>query len=147
MRVGDLDGLGVGGACPAGIPLTGTNGLIPDATVLEAVTADANCFSFVETIPGGFVPRFGGTNEDFSIAAGIRGLLDNGLSYDGSVYTGSNETNFFIRNTVNASLGPNTPRDFVPGVQDQKETVYNADFSFLVSMNGLASDLNVAFVA
>ena len=147
VRVGDLDGLGVGGACPAGIPLTGTNGLIPDATVLEAVTADANCFSFVETIPGGFVPRFGGTNEDFSIAAGIRGLLDNGLSYDVSVYTGSNETNFFIRNTVNASLGPNTPRDFIPGGQEQKETVYNADFSFPVAMNGLASDLNVAFGA
>ena len=28
IRVGDLDGLGVGGACPAGIPLTGTAGLI-----------------------------------------------------------------------------------------------------------------------
>ena len=26
VRVGDLDGLGVGGSCPAGIPLTGTNG-------------------------------------------------------------------------------------------------------------------------
>ena len=41
VRVGDLDGLGVGGACPAGIPLTGTDGVIPDQTILDLVTADA----------------------------------------------------------------------------------------------------------
>ena len=146
VLVGDLDGVGVGGACPAGIPLTGTNGLIPDATILAQVVADPNCFSFVETIPGGFVPRFGGKNEDHSIAVGIRGELANGLSYDLSAYNGANETNFFIRNTVNASLGPNTPRDFVPGGQEQTETVLNADFSYPVDV-GLASDLFVSFGA
>ena len=45
-------------ACPAGIPLTAGGGLIPDPTVLAAVQADDNCFSFAETIPGGFTPRF-----------------------------------------------------------------------------------------
>ena len=59
VSVGDLDGLGQGIDCPAGIPLTGTNGLIPDAGILAAVTDSQNCFSFVETIPGGFTPRFG----------------------------------------------------------------------------------------
>jgi iron complex outermembrane receptor protein len=146
VLVGDLDGLGVGGACPAGIPLTGTNGLIPDATVLAQVTADANCFSFAETIPGGFVPRFGGTNKDASIAVGVRGALDNGLSYDFSALRGANETQFFIKNTVNASLGPNTPRDFVPGGQEQVETVYNADFSYPVEV-GFASELSISFGA
>ena len=146
VRVGDLDGLGVGGACPAGIPLTGTGGLIMDPTVLGAVTADANCFSFVETIPSGFVPRFGGDNEDMAIAVGLRGEFDlgTGLSYDFSVSNGSNRTDFFIRNTVNASLGPNTPRDFVPGGQEQTETMVNADFVYAVDV-GFASDLNVAF--
>ena len=144
VKVGDLDGLGVGGGCPAGIPLTGTDGLIPDATILAEVTADANCFSFVETIPGGFVPRFGGTNEDASLAVGVRGLLDSGLSYDVSAYRGSNETEFFINNTVNASLGPNTPRNFIPGGQKQTETVYNGDFSYPIDA-GLASDLTISF--
>ena len=144
VKVGDLDGLGVGGGCPAGIPLTGTNSLIPDATILAQVTADANCFSFVETIPGGFVPRFGGTNEDASLAVGVRGLLDSGLSYDVSAYRGSNETEFFINNTVNASLGPNTPRNFIPGGQKQTETVYNGDFSYPIDA-GLASDLTFSF--
>ena len=146
IRVGDLDGLGVGGACPAGIPLTGTAGLIADTTVLAQVVADANCFSFVETIPSGFVPRFGGDNEDSAIAVGVRGDFDlgTGLSYDFSVSSGSNRTDFFINNTVNASLGPNTPRNFVPGGQEQTETIVNADFVYALDM-GFASDLNVAF--
>jgi len=146
VLVGDLDGLGVGGACPAGIPLGGTDGLIPDPTVLAAVVADANCFSFLETIPTGFVPRFGGDNEDMALALGVRGEfnLGTGLSYDFSVARGSNRTDFFIKNTINASLGPNTPRDFVPGGQEQIETMVNADFVYSVDA-GLASDLNVAF--
>ena len=143
VRVGDLDGLGTGGSCPAGIPLTGTDGLIPDATIRAQVTADPNCFSFIETIPSGFVPRFGGEAEDQALAVGIRGELASGLTYDFSAYNGSNETNFFIRNTVNASLGPNTPRDFVPGGQKQSETVYNADLSFPMDA-GFESDLFVA---
>jgi iron complex outermembrane receptor protein len=146
VLVGDLDGVGVGGTCPAGIPLTGTNGVIPDSTILAQVTGDANCFSFVETIPGGFVPRFGGDNDDTAIAVGVRGDFDlgTGLSYDFSVSQGANETQFFIRNTVNASLGPNTPRDFIPGGQKQTETMINADFVYAVDA-GFVSDLNVAF--
>jgi iron complex outermembrane receptor protein len=146
VRVGDLDGLGVGDTCPAGIPLSGTDGLIMDPTVLQAVVDDPNCFSFVETIPSGFVPRFGGDNEDMAIAAGIRGefAFGSGMNYDFSVSQGSNRTDFFIRNTVNASLGPNTPRDFIPGGQEQTETMINADFVYGVDA-GFASDLNVAF--
>lgn len=148
VRVGDRDGLNDGGTCPAGIPLTGTDGLIPDPTILAQVAADANCFSFIETIPGGFVPRFGGDNEDSALSVGVRGDFDwgTGLSYDFSVSRGSNRTDFFIRNTVNASLGPDTPRNFVPGGQEQTETIANADFAYLID-TGLASDLSVAFGA
>jgi iron complex outermembrane receptor protein len=63
--------------------------------------------------------------------------------YDLSAQRGSNRTDFFIRNTINASLGPNTPRDFVPGGQEQTETVYNLDLSYGFEV-GLASELNVA---
>jgi iron complex outermembrane receptor protein len=146
VRVGDLDGLGVGDTCPAGIPLTGTDDLIPDQAILDLVLADDNCWSFIETIPGGFVPRFGGDNEDMAIAAGIRGefAIGSGLSYDFSASQGSNRTDFFIRNTLNASLGPDSPRDFVPGGQKQTETMLNADFVYAIDA-GLTSDLNIAF--
>jgi len=143
ILVGDMDG---GNSCIDGIPLGGTGGVIPDAGFLAQVSASNNCFSFAETIPAGFVPRFGGDNEDMAFAVGIRGKFDvgTGLYYDVSAQRGSNRTDFFIRNTINASLGPNTPRDFVPGGQEQTETVYNIDFSYGLDM-GLASDLNVAF--
>jgi len=145
ILVGDLDGVGTGGDCIAGIPL---NGVIPDPTLLADVSADANCFSFAETIPAGFVPRFGGDNEDMALAVGIRGEfgLGTGLLYDFSAQRGSNRTDFFIRNTINASLGPDTPRDFTPGGQEQTETVINANFSYGLDV-GLASDLNIAFGA
>ena len=139
VLVGDLDG---GNSCIDGIPL---NGVIPDAGLLGSVVADSNCFSFIETIPSGFVPRFGGDNEDMAAAIGIRGSFNvgSGLMYDLSAQRGSNRTDFFIRNTINASLGPNTSRDFVPGGQEQTETVYNLDVSYGFEV-GLASELNVA---
>ncbi|MCR9078269.1 MAG: TonB-dependent receptor plug domain-containing protein [Hyphomonadaceae bacterium] len=107
ILVGDLDGLAAGGSCPAGIPLQNFDNSLADPTILAQVTGDANCFSFVETIPSGFVPRFGGDNTDWSIAGGVRGVFDlgSGLNYDFSVVHGASDTEFFIRNTINASLG------------------------------------------
>jgi iron complex outermembrane receptor protein len=148
VLVGDLDGLGNGGSCIAGIPIGGAGNVTPDPTFLAQVTADDNCFSFIETIPGGFVPRFGGTNEDQSIAVGVRGEVNvgSGLRYDVSAQQGSNRTEFYIRNTINASMGPDTPRDFVPGGQEQTETQFNLDLVYDLDV-GFDSDLSIAFGA
>jgi len=145
VLVGDLDG---GSSCIDGIPLGGAGGVNPNPTFLADVTASDNCFSFIETIPAGFVPRFGGDNEDSAFAVGIRGkvAMGTGLNYDLSAQRGSNRTDFSIRNTINASLGPATPRDFTPGGQKQTETVYNANFSYGIDV-GFASDLSIAFGA
>ena len=134
-----------GSSCIDGIPLGGQGGITPDPDFLASVTADPNCFSFIETIPAGFVPRFGGDNEDQAIAVGLRGVIGmgSGLNYDISAQRGSNKTDFFINNTINASLGPNTPRNFIPGGQEQTETVYNLDLSYGFEV-GLASELNIA---
>jgi len=142
VLVGDMDG---GNSCIDGIPLGGSGGVIPDAGLLASVSGDANCFSFIESIPAGFVPRFGGDNEDMAFAVGARGSFNvgSGLNYDLSAQRGSNRTDFYIRNTINASLGPATPRDFVPGGQEQTETVYNLDLSYGFEV-GLASELNIA---
>ena len=145
VRVGNLAGVDPL-ACPAGIPLTGNNGLIPDPTVLAQVTADDNCFSFVELLPGGFVPRFGGDNQDMAVVVGLRGELDfgSGLGYDISGSYGNNQTDFFINNTINASLGPNTPRDFFPGAYEQTDTNFNLDLTYGIPVSGWASDLAIA---
>jgi len=145
VLVGNLAGLDAS-ACPAGIPLTSGGGLIPDPTILGTVTADANCFSFVEMFPGGFTPRFGGDLEDRSVVVGLRGELPvgNGLFYDVSYTYGQNDVNFFINNTVNASLGPNTPTEFTPGGYTQEDANFNLDLSYGVPNTMFASDINIA---
>ena len=143
VLVGDLSGDTIGD-CPAGIPLTAGGGLLPDPSVLAQVTADANCFSFVELFPGGFTPRFGGDLEDKSLVFGVRGELENGLTYDVSFGYGENEADFFIRNTINASLGPDTPTSFDPGTYTQTDTNFNIDLGYAVPIEGFASDLNIA---
>ena len=52
---------------------------------------------------------------------GLRGELENGLTWDVSAYRGENEGDFYINNTVNASLGENTPRNFDPGLYRQTD--------------------------
>jgi len=143
VLVGDLS-VDTAGDCPAGIPLTQGGGLIPDPNVLAQVVADDNCFSFVEIFPGGFVPRFGGDSSDQSLVLGVRGELNNGLNYDVSYTYGENEQAFFISNTINASLGPNTPTSFNPGTYIQTDNNFNIDLSYALPVAGFASDLNIA---
>ena len=119
---------------------------LADTLARDAVVADPNCFVFFEWFPGGFTPRFGGEVGDASLVAGWRGTRTGGLNYDFSVSAGRNEIVYRIRNTVNASYGPNTPTAFDLGAQVQFERLVNADFTLPVDV-GAASDLNVAFGA
>ncbi len=118
---------------PDGIPNSGdeSSGLL-DAAFLAAI-ASPDCFHFSEIIPGGFTPRFGGEVTDSSFLVGLRGEADTGLGWDLSFYQGSNKADFTINNTVNASLGEATPRDFDPGAYTQSDWSANADFSYPVS--------------
>jgi len=116
-----------------GCPTVTMNGLTPDATAMAAVQADANCFSFQELITGGFTPNFGGEVTDTAFLLGLRGELDFGMTWSISAYNGNNKADFFINNTVNASLGPITPRDFDPGYYEQNDTSFNADFTMQLS--------------
>lgn len=137
--------------CPAGIPLVAGRGqtarLIPHAATLAEVQSVDNCWSFLEMFPGGFTPSFGGALEDLSMSFGLRGEFDvgTGLAYDFSYGFGENTANFFIKNTINASLGSQTPNVFKPGGYVQTENMLNVDFSYGVPIEGFASDLNVGF--
>ena len=85
----------------------------------DAVTADADCFSFVELYPEGFTPVFGAQMTDYSFVAGIRGGFANGLLYDVSGSIGENNMDGFLDNTLNPSLGPGSQRDFEIGEYTQ----------------------------
>ncbi|MDH3586977.1 MAG: TonB-dependent receptor [Gammaproteobacteria bacterium] len=140
LLIGDLQ-LAEGGA-PAGCPTVAITNDVPDPTALAEVFARDECFSFQEIFPGGFTPRFGGNVSDQSLVAGVRGEMNNGLRWDFSAGFGRNEVDFFIRNTVNASLGPATPTSFDPGAYTQLENMVNLDFGYSPTEN-----TNLAFGA
>ena len=131
LLVGDaldaLDGVRDGSAgCPT-VTITDNR---PDPAALARVVADPNCFAFQEVAPGGFTPSFSGVITDVSAVAGLRRTAANGLTWDASAGYGAHQADFFLYNTVNASLGPDTPRDFDPGLYRQAEVNLNLDVSY-----------------
>ena len=110
---------------------------------LAAYTNDANCFVFNELFPGGFTPSFGGDVTDWSIASGVSGTTDGGTDYDVSVHIGENRSDFYIENTVNPSLGPQSPTQFNPGSYIQLEKNFNMDFVRSIPMQSF--DLSFAY--
>ena len=116
----------------AGCPVVTITNHVPDPVALARVFDDPNCFTFQEMFPGGFTPQFGGDASDASVVAGARGQTRGGLRWDVSGGFGRHAVDFFIYNTVNASLGPQSPDSFDPGVYMQRELSANADLNYAV---------------
>ena len=130
LLVGDLDGEGEGSDCPT-VPITDN---VPDPDARKQVFADDNCFTFQEVWPGGFTPRFGGNTTDRAVLLGIRGTVPNPtVTWDLSASYGRHHSDFFIFNTVNASLGPDSPSSFNPGDYIQTDTNLNLDFTLPIN--------------
>jgi len=136
LLVGDLDGVGTGGECPT----VSISDHVPDPDALQAVFNDDNCFTFREQQgsfpgrPGGFTPRFGANTADQSVLFGIKGTQWNPtFTWDLSASYGRHNADFFISNTVNASLGPDSPTSFDPGEYIQADTNLNLDFTFPIN--------------
>ncbi len=104
-------------------------------------------FLFNERFPGGFTPRFGADIRDVSLVTGLRSARFSGLRWDASVSAARSNIEFFIFNTINASLGPDTPTSFRPRDYIQTEVAANLDFSYAMEMGGLASPLGLAWGA
>ena len=66
------------------------------------------------------------------MVAGVKGEAASGWYWDASMSYGSNEVDFFINNTVNASLGPDTPTSFDPGAYTQEEFDVNLDAAYAI---------------
>lgn len=133
LLVGDLldaqDGVLDGSA---GCPVVRVTDGLPDPAALQQVLSDPNCFTFQELFPGGFTPQFGGDVRDASLVVGVEGQVGR-LQWDVSGNYGSNEVDFFIFNTVNASLGRATPTAFDPGLYRQVDIDLNVDAAYTVS--------------
>ena len=135
-RDGTLDG---SAGCPT-VRVGGGRILDPDN--YQSVLDDPNCFTFHQPFagapngkPGGFTPQFGGDSQDSSIVAGLRGTFAPNLIWDASLSLGTNFIDFVIYNTVNASMGPESPTEFDPGNSRQQDTNINFDIAYAASDN------------
>ncbi len=126
LLVGDLTG-DMSGNCPTDI-LVGDN-VLDNPRYVSEVLNNPDCFAFNEILPGGFTPKFGGKVTDSSLVFGTKGEFGDEVFYDVSFSHGRNEVDYKITNTINASLGPETPMEFSPGKYIQQEDMINLDFS------------------
>ncbi|MDP2713347.1 TonB-dependent siderophore receptor [Rheinheimera sp.] len=139
-------------ACPT-VNITTANVLTqPDYLLIADPNTEVgqNCFAFNEMFPGGFTPTFGGNITDTSLSLGTKGEFKGGwfdeILYDFSGTVGRNESTYKMTNTINASLGPDSPTEFNPGKYIQLEKTFNADFVKYLPV-GLYEDLTMAFGA
>ena len=131
LLVGDV--LAAGGMGSADCPTVTVTDLVPDPVALRRVADDPNCFTFQELFPGGFTPQTGGTATEASVAGGVRGFTAGGFNWDLSGSVGMHRTDFFIRDTINASLGLMSPNAFDVGRNSQRDVSLNVDVSHAVS--------------
>ncbi|MBL6817624.1 MAG: TonB-dependent receptor [Pseudomonadales bacterium] len=106
-----------------------------NGVIEELREPDGSIYTPLELFPGGFTPQFDGDVSDFSLVGGMRGELDNGLTYDFSGRTGESEIRYTLFNTINPSLGnslgnANTPTSFRPSDLINTETQFQADFTY-----------------
>ena len=103
-------------------------------------------FNLRSIYPTGFSPQFGQFEDDYQLDGGLRGEVANGPTWDLHASQGKDRIEYFLNNSINASLGPASPRNFRPGMLIQRETNLNADFAWPLQI-GLSEPANLAFGA
>ncbi|MBE9548606.1 MAG: TonB-dependent receptor [Proteobacteria bacterium] len=116
----------------------------------DYLTADANSPSgwvllnpIHSEFPGGYSPLFGADINDYEVVAGLRGDINDNLTWDARVRTAENEISYVLQDSINPSLGRLSPTKFNPGTLTQQESGLNVDFVKTFDN----SPMNIAFGA
>ncbi len=146
-----LDQIGV--FANAGIDLQNGVELYGWASAQERETVSAGFYrrandarNVIEIYPNGFLPKINPTTTDYSALGGARFQFA-GWDADASLGYGSNKMEFQIIDTLNRSLGPASKTSFDAGGYQNSQLVANIGFVRGFAVDGLASDLNVAWGA
>jgi len=93
--------------------------------------------------PNGFTPRITSIITDNSISAGVRTKTNSGWKIDFNNTFGANKFHYYIKGTLNASLGASSPTDFDAGGTYLSQNTTTIDFSKYYTH--ILSGLNLAF--
>jgi iron complex outermembrane receptor protein len=106
--------------------------------------ADGSSFKFNSIYPAGFKPLFTGHVTDWSSTGGYKGTVPLGghdLSFDFSGRYGWNKIAYTMVDSLNPSMGPESPTSFTPNTYVNREVAGNADFSYSVPNSLFASPI------
>ncbi len=151
LLVGDIGESEGGARTCAVVPIPknadGSDGNVLTSQPYMDMVADPNCFSMNQIFPGGYTPSFGGNITDTSLTMGTKGEIKSGYlkdwNFDLSGSVGRNESSFNLSNTLNPSLGLDTPTSFKTGKYIQLEKTFNFDLVRLIDI-GMYDDMNFA---
>ena len=93
--------------------------------------------------PNGYRPVSTGVSQDASVVGGAKGDFS-GWKWDLSGREGYNTFSYGLENSLNASLGPNSPTDFHVANFTYEERALNLDVSREQRVAGLAAPLNLS---
>ena len=115
-----------------------------DGNLLEYTLPSGEIFRWDQRFPGGFTPQLKGKVNDKAATLGFRGSFASGLTYDTSYTIGRSRVDFSIRDTINSSLGPESPTQFELGSYIQTDQTANADLTYKFGIPMFHSPLHVA---
>ena len=104
-----------------------------NGTIEELREPDGSIYIPLEKFPGGFTPRFFGEVDDISLVFGFRSIDAETLGWDISGRIGESSIDYILKNTINPSMGPDSPTSFKPGELTNTEVQLQADFEYSLS--------------
>lgn len=97
--------------------------------------------------PAGFSPKYGSRQRDAQLLIGMRGEFSENFRWELSADWGKSVIRYTLDNSINASLGPQSPTSFRLGQLSQEGRNLNADFVYSWETLALPAPINVAFGA
>lgn len=134
-RPGDGDARDVAAWFNSSLPLAGQSSLYAFGTYSQRDSTGATFFRYPDSsqnvlsiYPNGFRPVSVGDNADLSLAGGWAGAAGQ-WALDASLTFGQNDFEYRLRNSLNASLGAQSPTNFKLGNYKFSQLVANVDAS------------------
>ena len=112
-------------------------------TSLTATSTNSSIQDISSIYPNGFLPKIAPTVQDSSAAVGAKFKLL-GWNFDTSLVYGENNLHYHVVDSLNVTLGPNSPSKFDAGTLDYSQYVVNIDAVKDFPTSFTAEPINVA---